>query len=44
MKKEPWLKLGIRISPKISEKPAASRKRSPPSVMLLTASSSVRFM
>src|SRR4029434_5839945 len=40
MKKKPCVRLGMRISPKISEKPADSRKRRPPSVMLLTASTS----
>src|SRR5215813_10100751 len=43
MKKEPWVRLGIRMSPKINEKPAERRKRRPPSVMLLTASSSHRL-
>src|SRR5499427_6545548 len=43
MKNEPWVRLGIRMSPKIKEKPAERRKRRPPSVMLLTASSSHRF-
>src|SRR5215475_13698402 len=44
MKKEPCVRFGMRISPKISEKPAESRKRRPPSVMLLTASTSQRLM
>src|SRR4030095_12158321 len=44
MKNEPCVRLGMRISPKISEKPADSRKRRPPSVMLLTASTSQRLM
>src|SRR5262245_20331946 len=44
MKNEPWVRFGIRMSPKISEKPAERRKRSPPSVTLLTASSSQRFI
>src|SRR5215472_3335873 len=43
MKNEPWVRLGIRMSPKINEKPAERRKRRPPSVMLLTASSSHRL-
>src|SRR5499427_5036854 len=43
MKNEPWVRLGIRMSPKIKEKPAERRKRRPPSVMLLTASSSHRL-
>src|SRR5579864_4139509 len=37
---EPWVRLGIRISPKISEKPADSRNNRPPNVTLLTVSSS----
>src|SRR5271169_124837 len=37
---EPCVKLGIRISPKISENPADSRNRRPPNVTLLTVSSS----
>src|SRR5207253_7951111 len=44
MKNEPWVRLGIFIRPKISEKPAESRKRRPPSVMLLIASTNHRFM
>src|SRR5215471_7439929 len=44
MKKDPCVRLGIRMSPKISEKPADSRNRRPPSVMLLIASTSHRFM
>src|SRR5579875_3954315 len=44
MKNEPCVRLGMRMSPKISEKPAESRNRSPPSVMLLTVRSSHRFM
>src|SRR5712691_2712882 len=44
MKNEPWARLGIFIRPKISEKPAESRKRRPPSVMLLTLSTSQRLM
>src|SRR5207247_7140914 len=43
MKNEPWARFGIFINPKISEKPADRRNRSPPSVMLLTASSSQRL-
>jgi hypothetical protein len=34
----------MRISPKISEKPADSRKSSPPKVMLLAVSTSQKFM
>src|ERR1700688_1627717 len=37
MKKEPCIRFGIRIRPKISEKPADSRNKSPPSAMLFTA-------
>src|SRR5262245_30973247 len=44
MKNEPWVRFGILISPKISENPADSRNKSPPSVTLLTASTSQRFM
>ncbi len=36
MKKEPCIKFGIRIRPKISEKPADSRNNSPPYAMLFT--------
>ena len=43
MKNEPCVRFGIRISPKISENPADSRKRRPPSVMLLTVRSSHRL-
>src|SRR6516164_10750001 len=37
---EPCVRLGIRISPKISENPADSRNKRPPNVTLLTVSSS----
>src|SRR5215472_13870251 len=37
---EPCVRFGIRISPKISEKPADSRNSRPPNVTLLTVSSS----
>src|SRR6266542_4516157 len=43
MKNEPWVRFGILINPKISEKPADRRNRRPPSVMLLTARSSQRL-
>src|SRR5713101_7274445 len=43
MKNEPWVRFGILINPKISEKPADRRNRRPPSVTLLTASSSHRL-
>src|SRR2546427_4023762 len=44
MKIEPWVRFGIFMRPKISEKPADSRKRRPPSVMLLMASTNHRLM
>src|SRR5260221_1190028 len=44
MKNEPSVRLGMRISPKMSENPAESRNRSPPSVTLFTASSSHRLI
>src|SRR5207237_10783094 len=44
MKSEPWVKFGMRISPKMREKPADSRNSNPPKVMLLTASTSQKFM
>src|SRR5665213_253912 len=44
MNSEPCVKLGIRISPKISEKPADSRNNRPPNVTLLTASTSQKVM
>src|SRR5262245_29854337 len=37
MKKEPCIRLGMRISPKIREKPEDSRKSSPPRARLLMA-------
>ena len=37
MKNEPCIRFGMRISPKISEKPAESRNSKPPSAMLFTA-------
>src|SRR5579864_256991 len=37
---EPCVRLGMRISPKISENPADSRNNRPPKVTLLTVSSS----
>src|SRR5262249_34128607 len=42
MKNEPCSRLGIRISPKIREKPAESRNSKPPSAMLFTVSVSQR--
>src|SRR6516165_1959483 len=44
MNREPCVRLGIRISPKIREKPADNRNNKPPNVMLLTASSSQNVM
>src|SRR5215510_10993782 len=44
MKKDPWVRLGMRMRPKIREKPAERRKSRPPRVMLLTASTNQRFM
>src|SRR6185312_1649035 len=41
---EPCVRFGMRIRPKISEKPAESRNSRPPRVMLLTARISHRFM
>src|SRR4051794_8468353 len=38
MKNEPCIRFGIRISPKISEKPAESRNSKPPSARLFTPS------
>src|SRR5262245_60815354 len=43
MNSEPCVRFGMRISPKISEKPADSRNSSPPKAMLFAASSQ-RFM
>ena len=44
MNSEPCVRFGIRISPKISEKPADSRNSRPPKVTLLTVSTSQKFM
>src|SRR5262252_2588532 len=44
MKKEPCIRLGMRISPKIREKPEESRNSRPPSAMLLTAKVSHKFI
>ena len=41
---EPCVRLGMRISPKISEKPAESRNSRPPNVTLLTVSSSQKLI
>src|SRR5579883_2180867 len=38
MKSEPCVRFGIRINPKISEKPAESRNNRPPRLTLFTAS------
>src|SRR5262245_41662998 len=40
MKNEPWVRLGIFMRPKISEKPADNINSKPPRVMMLTASTS----
>src|SRR5262245_54561893 len=42
MKNDPWVRFGIFIRPKISEKPAERRNSRPPSVMLLTARTATR--
>src|SRR5437016_6098372 len=44
MKKEPCIRLGIRISPKMREKPDESRNSKPPSATLFTAKVSHRRM
>ena len=44
MKNEPCIRLGMRIRPKISEKPDDSRNSRPPSAMLFTANVSHRLM
>src|SRR6476646_7584480 len=44
MNSEPCVRFGMRISPKISEKPADSRNRRPPKVTLLTVSTSQKFI
>ena len=44
MNSEPCVKFGIRISPKIREKPADSRNSKPPKVTLLTVSTSQKLM
>src|SRR6185312_4942451 len=44
MNSEPCVKFGMRISPKIREKPADNRNSSPPKVMLLTASTSQKVI
>src|SRR6266542_1747001 len=44
MKNDPCVRFGIFMRPKMSEKPADSRKSRPPSVMLLMASTSQRLM
>src|SRR2546423_8720394 len=44
MNSEPWVRFGMRISPKIRENPADNRNNSPPNVMLLTASNSQKVM
>src|SRR5690348_1156061 len=44
MKNEPCVRLGIRIRPKISEKPAESRNNKPPNAMLLTVRTSHKLI
>src|SRR5579872_3343102 len=44
MKSEPCVRFGMRINPKISEKPADSRNNKPPRLMLFTASTAHWFM
>src|SRR5713226_4177968 len=44
MKKEPCIKFGMRMSPKMSEKPAESRNSRPPKATLFTASVSQRLI
>src|SRR5262245_18919179 len=44
MNSEPCVRFGIRISPKIREKPADNRNNSPPKVMLLTVNTSQKVM
>src|SRR5262249_28946769 len=44
MNSEPCVRFGIRISPKMREKPADSRNNKPPKVMLLAVSTSQKVM
>src|SRR5665213_1842833 len=44
MNNEPCVRLGMRISPKISEKPADNRNNRLPNVMLLTVSRSQKVI
>jgi hypothetical protein len=44
MKKEPCIRLGMRIRPKMSEKPDESRNSRPPSATLFTANVSHRLI
>ena len=44
MKNEPCIRLGMRIRPKMSEKPDDSRNSKPPSAMLFTANVSHRLI
>src|SRR6516162_11366828 len=44
MNKEPCVRLGIRISPKINENPADNKNKRPPKAMLLPANISHRFI
>src|SRR6185312_2521812 len=44
MNSEPCVRFGIRISPKMREKPADSRNSRPPKVMLLAVSTSQKLI
>src|SRR5215469_13176423 len=44
MNSEPWVRLGIRISPKINENPADNKNSRPPKAMLLPANINHRFI
>src|SRR5205085_7478998 len=44
MNNEPCVRFGIRIRPKIKEKPADSRNSRPPNVTLFTVSTSQKFI
>src|SRR6187551_3496063 len=44
MNSEPCVRFGMRINPKIREKPADNRNSSPPKVMLLTANTSQKVI
>src|SRR5690348_8976646 len=44
MKNEPCVRLGMRMRPKISEKPADSKNSNPPNAMLLTVRTSHKLI